>query len=63
VVSFIPWPLYPQGRSSWYSLDRKLGGPQSQPGCCGEEKESQPLPELEPQIINTGTRMIILCIS
>jgi hypothetical protein len=25
VVSFTPWPLYPQGNSSWYPLDR-LGG-------------------------------------
>jgi hypothetical protein len=23
----MPWPLYPQGKSSWYSLDRRLGGP------------------------------------
>jgi hypothetical protein len=28
-----------------------LGGPQSQPGHSGEEKYSQPLPELEPLII------------
>jgi hypothetical protein len=25
VVSFIPWQVYPQGRSLWYLLDRKLG--------------------------------------
>jgi hypothetical protein len=24
-----PWPLYPQGKSPWYPLDRRLGGPQS----------------------------------
>jgi hypothetical protein len=30
VVSFTPRPLYPQGKSSWYPLDRRLGGPQSQ---------------------------------
>jgi hypothetical protein len=27
VVSFMPWPLYPQGKSPWYPLDR-LDGPQ-----------------------------------
>jgi hypothetical protein len=32
-------------------LDRKLGGPQSQFGHSGEEKNSQPLPRLEPSII------------
>jgi len=24
VVSFTIWPLYPQGRSPWYPLDRRL---------------------------------------
>jgi hypothetical protein len=28
VVSFTPRPLYHQGKSSWYPLDRRLGGPQ-----------------------------------
>jgi hypothetical protein len=28
VVSFTPRPLYPQGKSPWYPLDRRLGGPQ-----------------------------------
>jgi hypothetical protein len=51
VVSFTPRPLYPQGRSPWYPLDRKLGGPQSRSGRGGEEKNSQPLPGLEPPII------------
>jgi hypothetical protein len=27
VVSFTPRPLYPQGKSTWYSLDRRLGDP------------------------------------
>jgi hypothetical protein len=51
VVSFTPRPLYPQGRSPWYSLARRLGGPQSLSGRGGEEKNSQPLPGLEPPII------------
>jgi len=32
-------------------LDRRLGGPQSRSGHGGEEKNSQPLPGLEPPII------------
>jgi hypothetical protein len=27
VVSFTPWPLYPQGKRHWYPLDRRLVGP------------------------------------
>jgi hypothetical protein len=27
VVSFTPQPLYPQGKSLWYPLDRRLMGP------------------------------------
>jgi hypothetical protein len=51
VVSFTPRPLYPQGKSPWYPLDRRMGGPQSRSGCNGEEKNFQPLPGLEPPII------------
>jgi len=29
VVSFTPRPLYPQGESHWYPLDRRLGGPRA----------------------------------
>jgi hypothetical protein len=32
VVSFVPRPLYPQGKSPRYSLDRRLGGSQSRSG-------------------------------
>jgi hypothetical protein len=41
VVSFTTRPLYPQGKSPWYPLDRRLGGPQSRSGRGGEEKNSQ----------------------
>jgi len=34
--------LHPQGKSPWYPMDRRLGGPQSQSGHGGEEKNSQP---------------------
>jgi hypothetical protein len=43
VVSFTPRPLYPQGKSPRYPLDRKLGGPQSRYGHGVEEKNFQPL--------------------
>jgi hypothetical protein len=48
VVSFTSRPLYPQGKNPWYPLNRRLGGPQSRSGRGGEEKNSQPLPGLEP---------------
>jgi hypothetical protein len=41
----------PQGKSSWYPLDRRLGGPQNRSGRGGEEKNSQPLLRLEAPII------------
>jgi hypothetical protein len=44
VVSFTPRPLYLKGKSRWYPLNRRLGGPQSRSGCSGEEKNFQPLP-------------------
>jgi hypothetical protein len=40
MVSFMPRPFYPQGKSPWYPLDRRLGGPQSCSGHGGEEKNS-----------------------
>jgi hypothetical protein len=45
------WPLYTQGKSHWYPLDRRLDGPQSRSRRGGEEKNSQSLPGLEPPII------------
>jgi hypothetical protein len=30
VVSFMPQPIYPQGKSPWYPLDRRLGGASEQ---------------------------------
>jgi hypothetical protein len=51
VVSFTPQSLYPQGKSTWYPLDRRMGGPQSHSGRGGEEVNSQPLPGLELPII------------
>jgi hypothetical protein len=42
--------LYPQGKSPWYPLDSRLGGHQSRSGRGGEEN-SQPVPGIEPPII------------
>jgi hypothetical protein len=55
VVSFTIRPLYPQGKSLWYQLDRRLGEPQSRSGRGGDEKNSQSLPGLEPPIIQPLT--------
>jgi hypothetical protein len=41
MVSFTPQPLYPQGRSPWYPLNRRLDVPQSHSGHSVEEKNSQ----------------------
>jgi hypothetical protein len=41
-------PLYPQGKSPWYPLDRRLDGPQSRSGRGGVEKNSQLPPGIEP---------------
>jgi len=37
-----------QGKRPWYTLDKRLGGPQSRSGCDGEEKNSQTLARLQP---------------
>jgi hypothetical protein len=63
VVSFTPWPLYSQGKSPWYPLDRRLGGPQSQSGCSGEEKNFQPLLELKTPITQPIAQHYIIEIS
>jgi hypothetical protein len=53
VVNFTPRPLYPQRKSPWYPLDRRLGGTQNRSGYGDEEKNSQPLLGLEPLIIQS----------
>jgi hypothetical protein len=46
----------PQVKSPWYPLDRGLGGPQSPSGRGGEERNRQPLPGLEPPIIQPAVQ-------
>jgi hypothetical protein len=53
VISFTIRPLYPQGKGPWYLLDRSLGGTYRRSGRGGEEKNLQPLPGLEPPIIQS----------
>jgi hypothetical protein len=43
--------VLPQGKSPWYPLDRRLGGPQSRSGRGGEEKNSQPRRESNPRTL------------
>jgi hypothetical protein len=43
--------VYPEGKSPWYPLDRRLGGPQSRCGRNEEEKNSQPLAGI--QLLNS----------
>jgi hypothetical protein len=47
VVSFTHRPLYLQRKSPLYPSDRRLGGSHSLSGRGGEEKNSQPPPEIE----------------
>jgi len=42
---------YLQGKSPWFPLDRRLGGPQSRFGHLGEEINSHQLSGIEPPII------------
>jgi hypothetical protein len=54
MVSFTPQLLYPpQEKTTWYLLDRRLGGPQNQSGHSSEEKNSQPLLRLKPPIVQS----------
>jgi hypothetical protein len=48
VVNFTPRPLYPRGKRPGYPLDRRLGGPQSRSGRFGEEKNSWPCRDSNP---------------
>jgi hypothetical protein len=49
VVGFMPQPFYPQRKSPWYLLDRRLGGPQDMvvkrkiPSPCQESNPRTPI--------------------
>jgi hypothetical protein len=48
--------IYHQVKIPWYPLDRRPGETQSWPGRSGEEKNSHPLPALEPPIIQPAAQ-------
>jgi hypothetical protein len=50
VVSFVPWPLYPSGKSPWYILDSRLGGSQSWSGC--DTTASTWTPVIQPVVLS-----------
>jgi len=52
VVSLKLRPLYPQGKRPLYTLDRRLGGPQSRSERNGEEKKSQLLTGIKPHPVS-----------
>jgi hypothetical protein len=41
-----------------YPLYRRLGGPQSRPGCSGEEKNLFPLPGIESRLLGRPAPML-----
>jgi hypothetical protein len=53
---FTPQPLYPQGKSPSYTLDRRLGGPQGRSGRGGEEKI--PSPRRESNLTTTIAQLV-----
>jgi hypothetical protein len=61
VVSFTPRPLYPEGKRPCFSLEKRLGGPQSRSGRGGEEKNSHPPPGIEPWNSDHPARSPTLC--
>jgi len=52
----------PHGKSLWYSLDRRQGGPQSRSGRV-EDINSHPLPRLEPMIIQPVAQLYRLLVN
>jgi len=63
VISFTPRPLYRQGKSPWYPLYRRLGGPQSRSEFGGEEKNSKTLSGLESRSdIRLASYVRVVCV-
>jgi hypothetical protein len=62
VVSFRLWPLFFPGKDPRYPLDRRLCGPQNQPGHGCEEKKSHCCPYRE---LNHGrsTRSLVIVLT
>jgi hypothetical protein len=50
-----PAALYPRRKDPWYTLDRRMGGPQSWSGHRGQRKNLLPLPGIEPDISRSSS--------
>jgi hypothetical protein len=76
VISFTPRPLYVRWKGPRYSLDKRLGAPQSRTGRCGVEKNYVPVSGIDlrqsslypvairtelPQLTVCRTKVIDLC--
>jgi hypothetical protein len=59
VVSLTLLLLYPWGESLPYSLDRRLGEPQSLSGRYAEEKNLFPLPGIESRFLGRPARSLV----
>jgi hypothetical protein len=51
VISFTPRPLYPQGKSTWYPLDRRLDGPRAVLDAVVKRKIPSPRRESNPRTL------------
>jgi len=61
-VSFTPSYFIPRGKSTWYRLDRRLGGPQSRPKR-GSEKRNCGIPALYHFAIPAPHRILVTDVS
>ena len=52
-----PWQA--PGVTRYCPLNRRLGGPQCQSGCFGDEKHPLPLPGIEPHFVGCPTRSLV----
>jgi len=53
IVSLVPQPHYPGGKSCKYVSSRRLDGPQGKCGCCGYQTDLLPLPGIKHHILVT----------
>jgi hypothetical protein len=51
VVGFTPRPLYPRGNIPWNPLVRRMDGPQSRSGRCGENSWSYRDSNSDPSVV------------
>jgi hypothetical protein len=49
MISFVPWPLYSQGKNTWQQFDGSSSGYNRRDGSFGEQKRLLALPDTEDQ--------------